>query len=78
MIITKKKWKSLEINDKVSFVCNSALVHYKRIIQEDKKLCQLFFDTTSDNEIKKLDFLIFKEFTSCKNHTKKYIIIIIL
>jgi len=42
-----------------------------KIIHEDKDLYQLFFDTISDNEIKKLDFLNFKEFTNCKNHYKK-------
>lgn len=42
-----------------------------KIIHEDKELYQLFFDTISDNEIKKLDFLNFKEFTNCKNQYKK-------
>ena len=42
-----------------------------KIIHEDKRLYELFFDTISDEEIGKLDFLNFKELTNCKNQYKK-------
>lgn len=42
-----------------------------KMIHDDKELFQLFFDTISDSEIKKLDFLNMKELVKCKNQYKK-------
>lgn len=42
-----------------------------KMIHDDKELFQLFFDTISDSEIKKLEFLNFNELTKCKNQYKK-------
>ena len=42
-----------------------------KIIHEDKELYQMFFDTISDSQISRLDFLNLKEFIKCKNQYKK-------
>ncbi len=42
-----------------------------KMIHDDKELFQLFFDTISDSEIEKLDFLNMKELVTCKNQYKK-------
>lgn len=42
-----------------------------KMIHDDKELFQLFFDSISDSEIKKLEFLNFNELVKCKNQYKK-------